>query len=354
MSRRTWTESEREVLRQRYPTEGALPLSIFLERSSFSIGSEARRLGLRSSGHYERGAKTLSESNESVNINYFDGDWTPNQAYIGGYIWADGSISQGNYAINFRCKDTDQDLILAMRTELQSNHKVSHRDRTFSANGIVSGAATSFSISSKFLCEKAIEKFGFEQSKSKLDLDFPKIPKGFLSHFCRGYLDGDGSVASTRNCIYWKGSPKFITTLQEVLSKELNLPKNPLVSDGVVISANWYHPQHLVDLYSWLYPEGKYLFGERKKEVLKKRIEGKKGGDWNKMIIPWNGEIRKRAYRGLPILIDKCIYCGAPREWIASAGSTRQGRKRIKCNFCGQKYIEDAEIPVLLKQRVAK
>jgi hypothetical protein len=213
---------------------------------------------------------------------------------------------------------------------------------------------TSFCITSSFLCEKAIEKFKFEAAKSKLDLEFPQIPQGFLSHFCRGYLDGDGSVAANNNCIYWKGSPKFITALQDEISKELDLPKNPLVNDGVVISANWYHPQHLMKLYNWLYPEGEYLFGKRKREVLRKRIEGKKDGSWDKNVTLWNGEIRKRRCKGSPVSIDKCIYCGAPKEWIASAGSTRQGRKRVRCNFCSQKYIEEAETPVLLKHRATK
>ena len=68
-----------------------------------------------------------------------------------------------------------------------------------------------------------IINLGGKENKS-LDMDFPNIPKEYLSDFIRGYFDGDGCVMRLKggriNSAFTSGSKKFLDNLHQILKEE--------------------------------------------------------------------------------------------------------------------------------------
>lgn len=68
-----------------------------------------------------------------------------------------------------------------------------------------------------------IINLGGKENKS-LDMDFPNIPKEYLSDFIRGYFDGNGCVMRLKggriNLAFTSGSKKFLDNLHQILKEE--------------------------------------------------------------------------------------------------------------------------------------
>lgn len=157
----------------------------------------------------------------------FFNKWTPEMAYVLGFLFADGYVFKNPRGSCFICfSSTDREIILKIRKVLKSNHKLGIRKRK---NGWKTGYV--LQIGSKDIFKILKIKFGIFQNKS-LVIKFPKVPEAFLGGFIRGYFDGDGGVSFKR---YWRknrekwgwvfstrftsGSEEFITGLKESLRR---------------------------------------------------------------------------------------------------------------------------------------
>jgi len=279
-----YTNQQEEELKSRYPSEGAKPLAQEWQVSLSRVRNLAAKLEVRVNRDYRHRlaqvrTQTRSLNNPNVNVTYFQ-TWSPNMAYVLGYIWADGWIQEGvkgkrGHILGLKCTIADRALVEGVREEMRSNHKLTELPARFNPKtDSWSKPQVTCSICSSPLVED-LKKLGIRQGKSKLDLPWPH-PQ-FLNHFCRGYLDGDGHVGDRSKdggVVYFTGSPRFITGLQLDVCAEVGLPQNKLGRDKGLRRASWYHPTHLSRLYEWLYPEGtQYLFGHRKKNSLVKLLE---------------------------------------------------------------------------------
>lgn len=124
-------------------------------------------------------------SGREFNERYFD-TWSNEMAYILGYFCADGSYNydKTHRDITFRTSQKDKELIETIRERLEAKKEVKYEDRTKSV---------SLSLSSAHLCER-FNKLGLNPSKSKIGF-MVDVPDAYLSHFTRGYIDGDGNVS---------------------------------------------------------------------------------------------------------------------------------------------------------------
>lgn len=114
-------------------------------------------------------------------------------AYILGFFAADGTMIKNKRGAHFvEFNSTDFDVIYKIRKHFKSNHKISTRV------GVKSNYKIDYrlQIGSREMFSD-LEKLGFTPNKS-LKMRFPKIPIAFLSHFVRGYFDGDGCVSIGR------------------------------------------------------------------------------------------------------------------------------------------------------------
>jgi len=111
-------------------------------------------------------------------------------AYTLGYLYADGSLEDAAYIRGkyVRVSSVEKNNIVKIKNWLNSKHT------------IVSQAPTSKNGKTRYLLRignrelyNDLINLGLYPNKS-LTIRFPNIQKKFLSHFVRGYFDGDGCV----------------------------------------------------------------------------------------------------------------------------------------------------------------
>jgi hypothetical protein len=112
---------------ERYPVEGAAPLTRQLSRTGDSVTSQARRLGLPSPGRCQRQALSHARGNTSVNTEFFKAS-TPTVAFLLGFTWVCGSVrTRPPRVLRLRCPESREDGLLEVRRLLRSQHRVQRR-----------------------------------------------------------------------------------------------------------------------------------------------------------------------------------------------------------------------------------
>ncbi len=143
----------------------------------------------------------------TVNEDYFK-TWSASMAYVLGFFAADGCLPQDLQMVSFSQKDPK--ILEDIRNELQSTHPIKKNPRT---------GVHLLNISSKIMKEDLIHLHGMVPKKSTT-LEFPYVPKEYLSHFVRGYFDGDGNIYARDNIVsFVGGSLHFINDLSVILEK---------------------------------------------------------------------------------------------------------------------------------------
>lgn len=127
-----------------------------------------------------------------VNSNFFK-IWSPQMAYVLGFIGADGNICHSGRAHTLHIACDDKDIIEKIKLAFKYKGPIHKKVRQ---NGKIS-----YSLR---ICDPIIfrnlEKLGVTERKS-LTFTPCKIPIKLVRHFIRGYFDGDGSVCM-RNIKY--------------------------------------------------------------------------------------------------------------------------------------------------------
>lgn len=117
-----------------------------------------------------------------INERYFD-TWTPNMAYVLGYITADGNISKDKYRL--RISSIDKDILEQINKELFSNRPIRKEHNS-------NGEWYTLCVDNIHIYESLI-KLGITPDKSKT-VQISYIPSEYKFDFMRGYFDGDGCV----------------------------------------------------------------------------------------------------------------------------------------------------------------
>lgn len=150
----------------------------------------------------------------TLNENYFDYINTRNKAYSIGLICADGCLSKEKYhTILIQLQESDAEILERINKELGSNrplHFVDMKKRKESYHNQML-----LSVTNKHMWE-TLNKMGITPNKS-LTLKYPSIPDEYQRDFIRGYLDGDGCIYKTKNCVGFLGTEDFISTLREYI-----------------------------------------------------------------------------------------------------------------------------------------
>ena len=119
---------------------------------------------------------------------YFSNIDSKEKAYWLGFLYADGCVHSNSNEISITLKDRDH--LEKFRKAIKSNNKIGESiDKRFSSMPKI----YHFSIKDKQLKSDLI-KWGCVPNKSLSLTKIPNIPRDFVSHFIRGYFDGDGSL----------------------------------------------------------------------------------------------------------------------------------------------------------------
>jgi intein-encoded DNA endonuclease-like protein len=203
--------------------------------------------------------------------------WSPDMAYILGFLFADGNIIKTKRGTHFvGIYTADRGLLVLMTKAMRSNHKISERK---SKTGVV----YRLQIGSKELFDDLVRK-GLTPDKSKR-MKLPKIPLNFFGAFVRGYFDGDGNVWSGFLGKKRKNPSHVIATSFTCASKEfLRSLHSELIVEGIS-GGSLYHIKSknchrlslstldTLKLFKIMYTGSHKLFLPRKKLIFEKFIE---------------------------------------------------------------------------------
>ena len=156
---------------------------------------------------------------------YFNKIDTEEKAYWLGFLYADGCVHSNNYEISVNI--TDREHVEKFKAAIKAfNHNITEiQDKRFQ------NAKTlyQFSIRDKQLHQDLI-KWGCIPQKSLLINKIPNIPRDYVSHFLRGYFDGDGSLHYLRGTnnyrISFVGTKDFLNDIQKELQTNVSLQSN--------------------------------------------------------------------------------------------------------------------------------
>lgn len=207
-----WTEEQVAYIIDQYVNKNATLKSL---GKQFDCSYATIRNCLNKQGIQSRGNKQGYPRNEM----YFNQITNPEKAYWLGFLYADGCVHTNNFEISINITDKEQ--VEKFRQAIGAiNHKITETKDTRWKNA---KNLYQFSIKDKQLHSDLI-KWGCIPNKTFLINKIPNIPKDYISHFIRGYFDGDGSLhwlQGTNNyrISFTCGSKNF---LQDIL-KELGL-----------------------------------------------------------------------------------------------------------------------------------
>ena len=275
-----WTANDFQTLLRLWPEQGSEKTALKIGKSAKAVQVMAIRKGLicNQKARYSRMAKAISDGNTSCDSEYFCRDWSPNMAYVLGYIYADGCLQKDLYCLGFLCHSKDEEILLAIHKELKSTHKVI-RSPARIYKGRRNGPKTCFNVSSKKLVSSLVKRFGLQPCKSSLDLPVPEIPDEWFGHFLRGYFDGDGSVKIRKNRVggeisfvgtrkFIKGMRRMVCRLTKSLKTKIQRQINHKTGRSVYV-AYWGCHRDLKSIYRLMYPKGDYIFLQRKRSALR-------------------------------------------------------------------------------------
>jgi hypothetical protein len=171
--------------------------------------------------------KTRSDARREF---FFDQDYfkiidTPEKAQILGFIYADGNVCGGQ--LNIVLASRDKDYLYQISRALNYEGKIT--DKTLLPGD---GLGKNICFSSR-LSVRSIKMIGDLNKKGvfpakSLTLKFPtpdQVPNYLLSHFIRGYFDGDGSICIVKKdaTMTFCGTMEFLKSIQLIIKNELNV-----------------------------------------------------------------------------------------------------------------------------------
>ncbi|WNB93834.1 LAGLIDADG family homing endonuclease [Bacillus sp. NEB1478] len=203
------------------------------------------------SNNVERRPKGSWLRKYTTNEDYFK-TWSNNMAYLLGFFAADGNMPQELQLISFSQKDPQ--ILEIIKRELESTHPIVKNNTGVSI----------LKINSKIMKDDLIKIHGFTPNKSN-DIEFPYVPEEYISHFIRGYFDGDGNIYSRGYlATFVGGSLKFMNSLRDILEVQGFEPR--LKSKNKIHRLYISGRKTIKLFYHWMY-QNKELYLKRKFEA---------------------------------------------------------------------------------------
>jgi hypothetical protein len=134
-----------------------------------------------------------------VNEEYFD-VLNENSAYWLGFLYADGYVRLRNGrsgTLKLKLKDTDRNHIEKFLNDIDSDHPIK-----CGIDGKSKFCLTS--VNSNKMVKRLFELGCVNNKTFKIRL--PDLTQNLMSHFIRGYFDGDGSISKVKNTTWYRCS----------------------------------------------------------------------------------------------------------------------------------------------------
>lgn len=236
--RRAWTEEEDMFLIDNYdymPNKEIM--NHITDRSKNAIEFRAKNLGL--------------SKKDKKNHDYFS-VWSNNMAYFLGLLYADGCVNQIDrvYRMNLSLHKNDGYLLDKLKSELNGGNIYDVKGKNNKYYYI---------HSKKVISDLGI--LGVTPAKT-YTITLPNVPQEHLSHFVRGYFDGDGTITDNRG----KPSVSFTSSSEGMLIKlkdeiytntKINsyITKAKSSTSGKDVFYLRFHGINALDLCKWMYQD---------------------------------------------------------------------------------------------------
>ena len=136
-------------------------------------------------------------SNRRIRHTFFENINTELQAYLLGFYAADGSIDEKRKTFRIHLQKGDSELVYLYKDIISPDARTYTvaEHITTGRNGMKITAHESFGvdITSAQICNSLVN-LGIGYNKSHSELHIPNISEELISHFIRGYFDGDGCI----------------------------------------------------------------------------------------------------------------------------------------------------------------
>ena len=228
--------------------------------SKFGVSKHKIRTLLKNNG-----IKSKSSKKYNYNDSIFENIDTEEKAYWLGFLYADGYVRERvkvGSELRLKLATIDKEHLIKFKNFITSD------DIPIVYAEYKNSKSCKVSINSKKIVSDIINK-GCINKKSRI-IEFPTfLPEKLISHFIRGYFDGDGSISYSDKQIglnFVSGSKKFLEEISQKLKIEANCKNANLVGS----SENYKYIQFsskddLYKLYDYFYKNSS-VYMDRKKE----------------------------------------------------------------------------------------
>lgn len=209
----------------------------------------------------EAGIKRQSGYHSKCNEHYFENISTPNQAYLLGFITADGAIVDDVLSIEVQAEDSD-----VLNFAKQEINPFATLTPTRGCIRVCFGAKQ---------IGLDLKKYGVVQNKSKILKNVPTdlIPDTLLPYYFRGLIDGDGSISSDGRVSIYSGSKDFIQDVQNILVEKVGVKKLKIYQ-GTTYFVAWGSKEDKEKLFNYIYGNlNETFYYKRKYQRLKNIVQ---------------------------------------------------------------------------------
>lgn len=172
--------------------------------------------------------RTYSETSRKYSLNetYFDDIDCQEKAYFLGFLYADGYNNEARGVVELSCSEKDREILEKFSKLINSTKPV----RFVESNGVRS---VRIDLCSRKLCS-ALSSFGCVQTKT-FKIKFPLLNENLISHFIRGYFDGDGCLSygttpkdnvfgnAFNSVITFVSTEDFCNSIKDIIKNKLDI-----------------------------------------------------------------------------------------------------------------------------------
>ena len=147
------------------------------------------------------------------NTNFFD-EYNILSSYWAGFIAADGNVRSDRDTVHIKLSNKDRCHLRNFLNVINAEYKVKSNENYSYIN-----------INGAWFIKSLMQKYNIKPRKSLDYIPPTNIPKPYISHFIRGYFDGDGSIYLTNKIIgiNFVGTSNTMDYFRNVFREELNI-----------------------------------------------------------------------------------------------------------------------------------
>ena len=237
----------------------AKPMSIERVAKHFNLCNVTVSRSLKKSGCHIYTRQELLQ--ENLKVDYFENIDSENKAYLLGLFMTDGCIfknkNKNSLLFSIQLQGRDCNMISWIKKELQAPRKIVIDKRDNSE---------SLSIINDSFINNLIDH-GMTSPKNKRGI--PDIPDKLMSHFLRGFFDGDGSLVIEKSQNKIKKSVVFIGTyeqlnfIKQLFANLFNVNDVKIRFEDSIYMVKWRRKRDIRNICSYLY-NNSHIYLQRK------------------------------------------------------------------------------------------